>query len=124
DLDLVKNDEQGYRKIIIYDNGESRIEFYKKTHPTDQVMLTFDSIYMAWNKPSFGFKLLIRQNLDIIALRKRQKQTYHQDLSKYDYQEPVKPLIGAYRDVIAYGYSLGGYSALYYTPELKCRVLA
>src|SRR5699024_9387090 len=49
DLDLVKNDEQGYRKIIIYDNGESRIEFYKKTHPTDQVMLTFDSIYMAWN---------------------------------------------------------------------------
>ena len=120
----IKQDQKGYRKIIIYDNGESRIEFYKKLQRTESVMITFDSINMEWQNRPFAFKLLMRQNLDIIAIRKRKKKTYQQDLMQSDFLNVVKPIIKGYKDKMAYGFSLGAYNALYFASLLHCRILA
>lgn len=120
----VKNDEKGYRKITLFDNGESRIEFYKKLQQTDTVVITFDSINMEWDSTPFAFQLLSKQNVDIIAIRKRREQTYQQDLSIEDFMETVNVLVSGYQDKIAYGFSLGAYAALYFASNLDCRILA
>lgn len=122
--DNIKKDEKGYRKIIVFDNGESRIEFYKTLKNTDSLMITFDSINMEWQNPSFAFKLLMRQDLDIIAIRKREKKTYQQDLQQQDFLKVVEPLIKGYQDKMAYGFSLGAYNALYFASLIDCRILA
>lgn len=44
----IKKDKFGYRKIILFDNGETRIEFYKSLEVTDSVIVTFDAINMTW----------------------------------------------------------------------------
>jgi len=120
----IEKDRHGYRKYVLFDNGESRIEFYKKLSKTDKVVITFDSINMIWNNPSFGFNLLIKQNIDIIAVRKKRTRTYQQDLSLKDFNEAVNLLVKGYKDKIAYGFSLGAYGALYYASTLDCRILA
>jgi len=120
----LKEDDKGYRKIIVYDNGDSRIELYKKLTLTDSVMVTFDSINMEWQNPSFAFKLLMRQNLDIIAIRKRKAKTYQQDLTETAFVETVSPLVKGYKDRMSYGFSLGAYNALYFASRLDCRILA
>src|SRR5699024_8710877 len=85
---------------------------------------TFDSINMEWDKQPFGFSLLKKKNIDIIAVRKRKKQTYQQDLTQEDFYNTVYKLMYFYTDKIAYGFSLGAYSALYYTSLLNCRILS
>lgn len=122
--EIVRKDDKNYRKMIVYDNGDSRIELYKKLTLTDSVMVTFDSINMEWQNPSFAFKLLMRQNLDIIAIRKRQTKTYQQDLTQAAFVETVSPLVKGYKDKMSYGFSLGAYNALYFASLLNCRILA
>jgi len=119
-----KKDSKGYRKLVIFDNGESRIEFYKKLRKTNKVIVTFDSINMVWGNPPFAYRLLSRENLDIIAIRKRKRQTYQQDLSQEDFKRAVSFLVKDYKDKIAYGYSLGAYTALYFASIINCRILA
>lgn len=120
----IMEDKKGYRKIIVFDNGDSRIEYYKCLKKTESIMLTFDSINMEWNESSFAFKLLMRQNLDILAVRKRKKQTYQQDLTQQDYLSVASPIVKGYKDKMAYGFSLGAYNALYFASLLNCRILA
>lgn len=117
-------DKKGYRKITIFNNGESKIDFYKKLKSTTTAIVTFDSLNMTWNKPSFGFKLLSRQNIDIIAVRKRQPNTQHQDLSIDDFYNAVHKLAAGYKHKVAYGYSLGGYTSLYYGSSINCTILS
>jgi len=120
----VTNDKLGYSKIIIYDNGESRIEYYKKFTKTNQLVITFDSINMVWSTQPFAFKLLSRKNVDIIAIRKRKKQTYQQDLSQSDFIAAVKPITKGYDDIVSYGFSLGAYLTLYFGSLLNSRILS
>lgn len=120
----IEEDSKGYRKITLFDNGDSRIDFYKKLKPVSKVVITFDSINMIWSNPPFGYKLLKKQDVDIIAVRKRKKQTYMQDLSQEDFVYAVRSLLDSYEDKIAYGYSLGAYAALYYASNVYCRILA
>ena len=122
--DEIENDELGYRKLILFDNGESRIEFYKKLERTESIMITFDAINMVWDKPSFAFRLLIKENLDIIAIRKRRARTYQQDLHQTDFINAVQPLVSGYKDKMAYGFSLGAYHTLYFASLLDCRILS
>lgn len=122
--DKVSEDEKGYRKLTIFDNGESRIEFYKKLKKTEQVIVTFDSINMEWQNPSFSFKLLASQRLDIVAVRKKKKQTYQQDLTQSDFLSCTTNLTSDYKDKVAYGFSLGAYNTLYFASLLECRILA
>lgn len=120
----VEFDEKKYRKIILFDNGDSRIEFYKNFKSVNSVIVTFDSINMEWDKPSFAFKLLLKQNLDIIAIRKRKAKTYQQDLKVEDFLTSTKHIVSLYEDRLAYGFSLGAYNALYFSSLLNCRILS
>lgn len=120
----IKSDELGYRKIVLYDNGDSRIEFYKNLKQVNKVVVSFDSLYMDWNEPAFGFKFLVRQDVDIIAVRRREKGSFQQDLSQEDFISTVETLVSGYEDKIAYGHSLGAYSALYFGSTINCRILA
>lgn len=120
----IKMDKKQYRKITLFDNGESRIEFYKRLGKTTTVVVTFDSINMVWKNPSFAFNLLMKQDVDIVAIRKRRKQTYQQDLSIDDFYSTVNLLVSGYKDKFAYGFSLGAYGAMYYASKLNCRILA
>src|SRR5699024_10568080 len=79
---------------------------------------------MNWNETPFGFKLLRKQQLDIIAVRKRKKGSSQQDLKREEFESAVSILVKNYKDKIAYGHSLGGYTSLYYTSGINCRILA
>lgn len=120
----LKDDELGYRKIRLFDNGETVIDFYKQLCETDAIALTFDPIDTTVKNPPFGFKALNKQHFDIIAVRKRKEETYQQDLSKEEFEKTVQNVVQGYQDKIAYGASLGAYQALYYTSALNCRVLS
>lgn len=120
----IKEDLLGHELITLFDNGKSRIEYYKQKKQTDKVVIVFDSLHMDWKGEPFGFKLLSRQNIDIIAVRKKYKGTYQQDLSQGDFIHTLEKLVDGYEDKIAYGHSLGGYLSLYYASNLNCRILS
>lgn len=124
EADEIVADDKKYRKIILFDNGHSRIEYYKQLKKINKVMLTFDSLNMVWDGPSFAFRLLIKQDIDIIAVRKRAHRGYQQDLKRDTYLNIVRPLLKHYDDVMCYGFSLGAYQALYHASHLNCRILA
>lgn len=119
----VKNDE-AYNKINLFENEGCTIDFYKKIKSNKKVIITFDSRDVNWNESPFGFKLLLRQDVDIIAVRQKKIKTYQQSLSQEDFLTTVTTVIEGYEDKIAYGHSLGGYTALYYAANLNCRILA
>lgn len=121
---LINSDTEGNRKIILFDNGESRIEYYKKLKKVDQLLITFDSLHMDWKEDPFGYTLLKKQDVDIIAIRKRRKSTYQQDLTQKEFIDTISKLIEDYKDIVAYGHSLGGYLALYFASNINCRILS
>ncbi|MGE7932219.1 hypothetical protein [Viridibacillus arvi] len=116
--------EDGYRKVTLFDNGESRIEFYKFIEPTNTVFATFDSIDKTWERTPFAFNLLKKKRVDLISLRRRTTKNYHQDISREEYYETVAKLADGYEKKFAYGTSLGGYSALYFGSTIDCNILA
>lgn len=120
--ELVEFKEVGYRKLILFDNGETRIEFYKKVTPVNQIVVTFDSINMQWQEQPFSYQYLKRKNVDIMAVRKRKAKTYQQDLSQEDFVKTTEVILKKYSDKVAYGYSLGAYNALYYASLINCRI--
>lgn len=124
---FMKNNQAGnerHKKYILFDNGESRIEFYKHLGETNDIILTFDSINLTWHTNPFGYKLLEKQNIDILSLRRRKVELCHQDLSADKYYKMVEKLVSGYEKKFAYGFSLGGYTSLYYASALKCDILA
>lgn len=116
--------KEEYKKIRLFENEGSAIDFYKKFNRNTKVIIIFDSRDMDWHQPPFGFKLLIRQNLDIVAVRQKEKRTYQQSLSQDEFVNTLKELVEGYKDKIAYGHSLGGYTSLYYASILNCRILS
>ncbi|WP_368658037.1 tetratricopeptide repeat protein [Metabacillus halosaccharovorans] len=124
-LDIKIKYKNGYKKIILFDNGESRIEFYKNLYKqSDTVCVTFDPWKHLWNKEPFAYQFLIKQGIDIIAVRKRREDTFHQDLTIEEFQTTISSLCQTYRHQVVYGSSLGAYCALYYGPVLNCQILA
>lgn len=115
---------EGYRKVVLFDNGDTRIEFYKITNKTNTVCITFDSINMTWNSDPFGFGFLMKQNVDIMAIRRRTTNNYHQDLSLEEFVGAVDVPSKHYGRKVAYGFSLGAYCALYYGSSLNCEILS
>ncbi|MGE7624411.1 hypothetical protein ACQKMD_15560 [Viridibacillus sp. NPDC096237] len=114
----------GYRKVTLFDNGESRIEFYKFIEPTNTLFATFDSIDKTWERTPFAFNLLKKKRVDLVSLRRRTTKNYHQDISREEYYETVAKLADGYDKKVAYGTSLGGYSALYFGSTIDCNILA
>lgn len=123
----------GYGRVIVFDNGRSRLEFYTKLFDPSsgelveaiRLAITFDTKGLTWSKPPFAFKALSRKATDFLSVRKRSAAECHQDLSREDFLRVAAPIAASYQDAIAVGQSLGAYCALYYAATLpKCRVLA
>lgn len=101
-------------KVELYNNGDSKIEYYKKPTNTESLVVSFDHMYMNWKQQPFGFPFLEKQDVDVVAIRKRKKHTFQQDLTLEDFEKTVKPLLNHYKNIVFYGHSLGAYLALYY----------
>lgn len=123
-LAIEKTTDKEFEKLVLFDNGESRIEYYKQMKPISTVCLSFDSINNIWIDDPFGFKFLLKQGVDIIALRRRTADNYHQDLSLEEYVNTVRELVQPYKRRLAYGFSLGGYTSLYFASSLNCEILS
>lgn len=123
---VVFNEESSneHTKIVLFDNNESSIEFYKRHEKVEQVCLTFDSINIQKVHEPFGFQFLKKEKLDVIALRRRRKNSYHQDLLVSEYYKIVNKPTGFYKRKIAYGFSLGGYTSLYYGSSVDADILS
>ncbi|KYG30886.1 tetratricopeptide repeat protein [Alkalihalobacillus trypoxylicola] len=115
--------EETYKKLTIFDNGKTRVEFYKKLEKNKRVIIVFDSLNWTWNRKPFAFDLLLRQDVDIIAVRKG-KKGYFQDFSFESFNKTITKLLSGYDEKFSYGYSLGAYAAIYYTSKLECKILA
>ncbi|MGX9133344.1 tetratricopeptide repeat protein [Rummeliibacillus sp. JY-2-4R] len=102
-----------YVKLVIFNNGESSIEFYKSIHPTKRVVATFDAIDKTDKGLPFAYNLLKKMSVDLISLRRRTMSNYHQDLTREDYYQAIEKLVLYYDKRFAYGTSLGGYNALF-----------
>lgn len=116
--------DKPYLKVNLLDNGESRIEYYKMTKQTKEICLTFDSINITWDRNPFSFNFIQKFDLDIIALRRRTKDNYYQDLQIEKYHLAVRDILKGYDKTFAYGFSLGAYAALYYASELNASILS
>lgn len=116
-----------YEKLVIFNNGESLIEYYKYIYPTKKVVATFDAIDKTNTAKPFAYKILKKKQVDLISLRRRTLNNYHQDLSREDYYQAIKKLVSYYNKRFAYGTSLGGYNALYLgsmIPNIKILAMA
>src|SRR5699024_3912185 len=54
----------------------------------------------------------------------KKKKTYQQDLSQEDFVSTTRVVSNKYQDKVAYGFSLGACSALYYSSLINCRILS
>lgn len=122
--EIQKKQNKNYLKFVLFDNGESRIEFYKRLYLTTTVVITFDSINIRWNEDPFGFNFLLKENVDIVAVRRRKSDSYQQDLSIDEFYQAVHVLVDYYVKKVAYGFSLGAYSALYFGSSINCDILS
>src|SRR5699024_5408318 len=122
--DDILEEKLDHRKLTIFNKVDTVIHFSKSPLPTSNVVIIFDSLYMTHKNSLYGFKLLKELKFVIIALLKRKKKKYQQDLSLEEFTETVQLLLKNYEDKIAYGFSLGAYLALYFTSNLNCRILA
>lgn len=128
--ELVKD---GYGRLVIFDNGRTRVEFHTKLFDPatghiaapKRLAITFDVMEQTWEKEPFAYRPLSPRPIDILAVRKRTKDDFHQDLRREDFLRFAGPLASRYSDVVSLGQSLGAYSALYYASWLPgCRILA
>lgn len=117
--------KDNYEKIVIFNNGESSIEFYKYIHPTKRMVATFDAIDKTVTGKPFAYKLLKKQGVDLISLRRRTANNYHQDITREDYYHAIEKLVSYYDKRFAYGTSLGGYNALFLGSTIPdCKILS
>lgn len=116
-----------YRKYTLFNNGFSKIEFYKNIVPNEEVVATFDTITKTWEQIPFAYNAIKKRKKDIIALRRHSVHNFHQDLSREHYWEATKTIFTSKEKKYAYGTSLGGYCALYFgslIPEVKILAMA
>lgn len=117
--------KDGYEKLVIFNNGESSIEYYKNIRPTKRVVATFDSIDKTNTAKPFAFSILKKKSVDLISLRRRTVDNYHQDISREEYYHAIEKLVPFYEKRFAYGTSLGGYCALYFGSTIpECKILS
>lgn len=113
-----------YQRTRIFDNGQTVIDYYKQACKPNTVVLTFDDMNVTLSETPFGWKVLMEQQVDVIAVRKREQKTFQQDLTKEVFDEAIGGLVSQYADKVAYGFSLGAYLALYLTADLGVRILS
>lgn len=117
--------EDYYRKYTLFNNGLSKIEYYKNIVPNNEVVATFDTITKTWEQTPFAYNAIKKRAKDIIALRRHSVRNFHQDLSREAYLQATQTIFSNKDQKYAYGTSLGGYCALYYGSLIpKAKILA
>jgi tetratricopeptide (TPR) repeat protein len=124
--------KDGYARLVVFDNGKTRVDFLTKLfdaalQPAEsrRLVITFDIMTQTWDGEPYTYKALSRSDHDFLAVRKRTTLDFHQDFHRDDFLRVAAPVAARYPDVVAFGQSLGGYSALYYATLLpQCRILA
>lgn len=114
---------------VLLDDADSRIEWHVLDGgaPARPLFVTFDPLMVLWPKPPFGLDFLLRQGVDVVAVR-RKHEHFYQPLTRAAFAQALAPVLAQAqaqgRAVIAYGSSLGAYAALYYGRDLDARVIA
>ncbi len=111
------------RRRVLLDDADTCIELYVQPGRSDTVVITFDPLQQLVEQASFGKDFLLRQGVEVLAVRRRHEHFY-QALGREAFMEAVAPRLRRYRRVVAYGSSLGAYAALYYCRDLRCQVIA
>jgi len=113
---------------VLLDDTDHRIEWHALDGaPSRPLFITFDPLMVLWPKPPFGLDFLLRQGVDVVAVR-RKSEHFFQTLTRAAFAQAVAPVLAQAqaqgRPVIVYGSSLGAYAALYYGRDLDAQVIA
>jgi hypothetical protein len=109
---------------VLLDNEHSRIEWHRPAGGEPRpLLITFDPLLYLWPKPAFGLDFLLRQGVQVVAVR-RKAEHFYQPLSRQAFMAAVAPALALHTRVIAYGSSLGAYAAMYYARDLDAEVIS
>lgn len=108
---------------VLLDDAQVRIEHFHRGGEGRTLVVTFDPLLYLWDRPPFGHEFLLKQALDVVAVRKK-TENFYQPLSREAFEAAVRPVAAQYRRVVSYGSSLGAYAALYYGRDEPWIVIA
>lgn len=108
---------------VLLDDAQVRIEHFHRGGEGRTLVVTFDPLLYLWDRPPFGHEFLLKQSLDVVAVRKK-TENFYQPLSREAFEAAVGPVAARYRRVVSYGSSLGAYAALYYGRDEPWIVIA
>lgn len=108
---------------VLFDDEDSRIEYFRRGGDGGTLVVTFDPLSYFWDRPPFGHEFLRKQALDVVAVRKK-RENFYQPLSRETVAAALRPLTSRYRRVFSYGSSLGAYAALYFGRDEPWTVIA
>ncbi len=109
--------------VVLLDDDDVRIEHFLRGGDGGTLVVTFDPILYMWTRPPFGHEFLRRQQLDVVAVRKK-RENFYQPLSRQAFMDAVAPVTARYARVVSYGSSLGAYAALYFGRDEPWTVIA
>lgn len=109
---------------LLWDDAHSRIEWHRPPGSAGRpVVVTFDPLLYLWPKPAFGLDFLLRQQAQVVTVR-RKTEHFYQPLDRATFLQALAPVLAAGPRLLAYGSSLGAYAALYYLREVDAEVIA
>ncbi|WP_141563087.1 tetratricopeptide repeat protein [Teichococcus rhizosphaerae] len=117
------------QRTRMFDNGVNTATFAAAAVPPPEgwgrtLAVTFDPLdSLDVERPGFGEPMLTEGGVDVLAVQKR-RENWYQDLSRETFVAEFGARIRAYDRVLFYGFSAGGYAALYFARPFAAQVLA
>jgi hypothetical protein len=108
---------------VLLEDDDTLIEHFLRGGEGGTLVVTFDPILYLWTRPPFGHEFLRKQQLDVVAVRKK-REHFYQPLSREAFMAAVAPVTARYARVVSYGSSLGAYAALYFGRDEPWTVIA
>lgn len=104
----------------LFGNGHTGVEYLTRSTPSDKLAVTFSHYgHLDLSLPGFAEDFLLKRGYDVLTL-KCNINNWFQDFSAEELQAIVRQLPD-YEEVIAYGSSMGGYAAIYFSAALNAR---
>ena len=91
---------------VLLEDDDTLIEHFLRGGEGGTLVVTFDPILYLWTRPPFGHEFLRKQQLDVVAVRKK-REHFYQPLSREAFMAAVAPVTARYARVVSYGSSLG-----------------
>ena len=76
----------------LLDDDQVVIELHACTPPAKTLVITFDPLMYLWPCPAFGLEFLLRQEVDVVTVRKR-SEDFYQGLDRVLFRRVVDPLL-------------------------------